>query len=155
MTHIDMIPPRTAAAILGALLVGTTAGPWEAFRGHVASTAVEPQASDEPHGRASKDSIEYYGGGLVAESCDAADALFIAAAHSLLPAVINSHEDLLARVGRLQMDLRLVRAEFEDAQALLALIRDERYQRPAFAVARRAYLDELRRIELENAEAAS
>ena len=84
------ITPDTLAE-LERLHAEATTGPWK-FHTPLRYGEVTAPAHTNP--------TEGYDGKLVAESCDAADAIFIAAAHDALPALIARLRELEASLAK-------------------------------------------------------
>jgi hypothetical protein len=124
-----MSAPRTSVAILRALRAGITPGDWDAMGSHVASPLALPPAQGDD-GRSDADSLRYYGGLLVCESCNKSDAAFIAAAHNLLPDLLDEFDALVHRVWDAEFRLRLAEASLADAEATIELERSRRYVAP-------------------------
>lgn len=128
MTMPRMNAPHMAVAALRLIAKNATPGDWDAIGGHVAVVrSPDPGSLDT---RMDPESLAYYGGYLICESCDQADALFIAAAKTLLPDVLDAYEQLAFQVGRLQQRLRLAESDVSDLRETLDFERSRRYVAP-------------------------
>jgi hypothetical protein len=123
-----MSAPGTAVAILRAMLADAVPGQWDAHGGHVASVSEIPLR--EVNGRSDPDSLRYYGGYLVCESCDRKDAGFIAAAHNLLPDLLDGYDEMAHRMWKLELELRSAKLALEDAEQTIEYERSRRYVAP-------------------------
>lgn len=128
--------PRVNATVLLLLAERATPGPWDAFHGWVSSVGVSPDPTLAANncGRDSEDSHNYYGGALVCESCDRADALLIAAMRNAVPELAQALLDGAEEIKALRQSLLVAHRELEEERDLVKLVRSERYNRPRFAL---------------------
>lgn len=109
MLTLALPPARSESAVdvLTTALAdpGVTPGPWEAVESWVVAPQVPPIESRfvheclEPSYHQLGGSYEHYGGDLIGESMQSADARLIAAMRNQLPAILAELQQLRARVG--------------------------------------------------------
>jgi hypothetical protein len=122
---------RYLVAMLDAVLDRATPGDWDAVNGCIARVGSIETDARFRHGRLSPETIEFYGGDLVAESMNMGDAVAIAALRNCWPEVAREFRALVDENSRQRRTIADLQSELDDQRELVAFIRSARYQPPA------------------------